>query len=417
VVIALVSSLALAGCGSGATTSPETPNREVSAAAEAAARTSHTQAVLGQLLSAARAGDRAAFSSAVSTRDSAFRQRAQMIFENLRVLPLSTLQLTVRPRFAKLPAKRQRELGDASWVQEAVLRWQLRGEAAPAEHTVWLTMVMEGQHIRLAGTTDIPGSREPPAPPPLWWLEPVGVERTPKATALVSKTLDARERWARSANAAATKIRPHVAGVVRGWSGSLVLEVPGSLATFRQVVGAPGGSVDDIAAVTRAVGPDPSTAPIHIVVNPVASGKLTPLGLSVLLAHEATHAATHSVDSPAPAWVVEGLADNVAYSAYPDARRAAAAPLVAQVRAGRVPRGLPADDQLRASEDGVGLAYTEAWLACRYVTERYSPRQLNRLYRQLDRGSTLDQAARSVLNVSAATFVADWRRYLSSLSS
>jgi hypothetical protein len=140
------------------------------------------------------------------------------------------------------------------------------------------------------------------------------------------------------------------------------------------------------------------------------------VGVSVLLAHEATHMATHSVDSPAPAWVVEGLADQVAYTAYPDARRAAA-PLVAQVRAGPVPRALPEDDRFHTSEAGVDLAYTEAWLACRYVAEKYSPRQLDQLYRQLDRGSTFDRAARSVLNVSADKFVADWRRYLSSVGS
>jgi hypothetical protein len=416
VAIALISSLALAGCRSGATTFPESPTPEISVA-EAPARTLQTQTVLDQLINAARAGDRAAFTSMVSTRDSAFGPRAQMIFENLRVLPLSTLQLTVRPRFANLPGSRHRELGDASWVQEAVLRWQLSSEAAPAQHTVWLTMIVEGHDTRLAGTTDMPGSGNQPAPLPLWWLEAVRVERTPKATALVSKAINAPNRWARSADAVATKIRPSVAGVVRGWSGRLVVEVPGSSESFEQVLGAPGRSVDQIAAVTRAVGPDPGTAPVHIVVNPVASGKLTPVGVSVLLAHEATHVATHSVDSPAPAWAVEGLADQVAYSAYPDARPAAAAPLVAQVRAGRVPRDLPEDGRFRASEDGVGLAYTEAWLACRYVAERYSPRQLAQLYRQLDRGSTLDQAARSVLNVSAEKFVADWRRYLSSLSS
>ena len=415
VAVGLISSLVLVGCRSGAATSPEPPAPEISVAAQVSARTLQTQTVLDQLINAARAGDRAAFTSMVSTRDSAFRPRAQMIFENLRVLPLSTLQLTVRPRLAHLRGDRHRELGDASWVQEAVLRWQLPSDAAPAQHTVWLTMVVEGQQTRLAGTTDIPGSGQP-APLPLWWLEAVRVERTPKATALVSKAINSPNRWARSADAVTTKIRPSVAGVVRGWSGSLVLEVPGSSETFEQVLGARGSSVDHSAAVTRAVGPDPATAPLHIVVNPVASSKLTPVGVSVLLAHEATHMATHSVDSPAPAWVVEGLADQVAYTAYPDARRAAA-PLVAQLRAGRVPRALPEDDRFHTSDDGVGLAYTEAWLACRYVAEKYSPRQLAQLYRQLDRGSTLDRAARSVLNVSAEKFVADWRRYLSSVSS
>jgi hypothetical protein len=417
VAVALIPSLALAGCRSGATTSPESPTPEISVTAQAPAPTIQTQTVLDQLINAARAGDRAAFASMVSTRDAAFQPRAQMIFENLRVLPLSTIELTARPRFASLPGSRHRELGDASWMQEAVLRWQLPSEAAPAEHTVWLTMVVEGGSTRLAGTTDIPGSGEQLAPLPLWWLEAVRVERTPNATALVSKAINEPNRWARSADAVATRIRPFVAGVVRGWSGSLVLEVPGRSESFEQVVGARGQTVDHIAAVTRAVGPDPATAPVHIVVNPVASGRLTPVGVSVLLAHEATHIATHSVDSPAPAWVVEGLADHVAYSAYPSAGRAAVATLVAQVRDGRVPRALPEDDRFRTSEDGLGLAYTEAWLACRYVAERYSARQLDQLYRQLDRGSTLDQAARSVLNVTAEKFVADWRRYLFSLSS
>jgi hypothetical protein len=416
VAVALISSLVLAGCRSGAATSPEPPAPETSVAAQVPARTIQTQTVLDQLINAARAGDRAAFTSMVSTRDSAFRPRAQMIFENLRVLPLRTLQLTVRPRFANLRGDRHRELGDASWVQEAVLRWQLPSEAVPAEHTIWLTMLVEGQQTRLAGTTDIPGSGQQSAPLPLWWLEAVRVERTPKVTALVSKAINAPNRWARSADAVTTKIRPSLAGVVRGWSGSLVLEVPGSSEAFEQVLGARGPSVDHTAAVTRAVGPDPATAPVHIVVNPVESSKLTPVGVSVLLAHEATHMATHSVDSPAPAWVVEGLADQVAYTAYPDARRAAA-PLVAQVRAGPVPRALPEDDRFHTSEAGVDLAYTEAWLACRYVAEKYSPRQLDQLYRQLDRGSTFDRAARSVLNVSADKFVADWRRYLSSVGS
>ena len=159
--IAVITSLALAGCRSGATTLPESPTPEISAAGQAPTRTLQTQTALDHLISAARAGDRAAFTSMVSTRDSAFGPRAQMIFENLRVLPLSTLQLTVRPRFANLPDSRRRELGDATWVQEAVLRWQLSSEAAPTEHTVWLTMIVEGQDTRLAGTTDIPGSGRP----------------------------------------------------------------------------------------------------------------------------------------------------------------------------------------------------------------------------------------------------------------
>ena len=408
--------LALTGCRSGASTPHEPPTAEALASADAATRTRLTQTVLDEVIRAIGARDRTAFRSLVSNRDHAFGSRAEMIFDNLTVLPLTTLRLTARPRFGILPAGRQRELGRVGWVQEVALSWQLPADPVPAEHTVWLTMVTEGHETRLAATTDIPDSRVQPEPLPLWWLEPIRVERTPKAMALVSEALPGN-RWGKSANAVVTKIRPAIAGVARGWSGRLVVQVPGSPEAFEQVLGAPGGSVDHIAAVTRADGRNPATAPIRIVVNPVASGKLTEVGVSVLLAHEATHAATHSVDSPAPAWAIEGLADHVAYTAYPDARQAASAPLEAQVRTGRVPRALPEDERFRASQKHIDLAYAEAWLACDYVAEKYSSRQLNQLYRQLDRGRTLDQAVRSVLNVSTEEFVEGWRRYLSSLGS
>jgi hypothetical protein len=409
-------SLALTGCRSGATPLPEPPTAEALASVDAATRTRLTQALLDEFIRAIGARDRTAFSSLVSKRDPAFGSRAEMIFDNLTVLPLATLRLTARPRFGVLPAGRQRALGPVSWVQEAALSWRLPADSAPAEHTVWLTMVTEADETRLAGTTDIPDSRVQPAPLPLWWLEPVRIERTPNATALVSEALPGN-RWGRSANDVVTKIRPAIAGVARGWSGRLVVQVPGSPDAFEQVLGAPDGSVDHIAAVTRADGRNPATAPIRIVVNPVASGKLTQDGVSVLLAHEATHAATHSVDSPAPAWAIEGFADHVAYTAYPDARQGAAASLETEVHASRLPRALPADDRFRASQKHIDLAYTEARLACDYVVENYSSRQLNQLYRQLDRGRTVDQAVRSVLNVSTEEFVEDWRRYLASLGS
>jgi hypothetical protein len=140
------------------------------------------------------------------------------------------------------------------------------------------------------------------------------------------------------------------------------------------------------------------------------------LGLAVLLAHEATHVATRSVDSPAPVWAVEGYADYVAYEAYPRARNQAVAPLLAQIRKHGEPTGLPSDASFRASASELGLTYAKAWLACRYVAETQSPRQLDQLYVELDRGRTLDQATHAVLNQSAEDFVAGWRRYLRALA-
>jgi hypothetical protein len=143
---------------------------------------------------------------------------------------------------------------------------------------------------------------------------------------------------------------------------------------------------------------------------------LSDLGIHLLLAHEATHLATHSIDSPAPAWAVEGFADYVAYQAYPEAGEAAAAPLLARVRDGNGPADLPSEERFRSGTDRIDLAYAEAWLACRYVSERFSPEGLTELYKQLDGGESLDRAARSVLGISAAEFTSGWRDYLSALA-
>jgi hypothetical protein len=382
---------------------------------DAASRTQRTQAVLDQITQATEAGDPNAFAAVVSDRDSSFPKRARMIFENLRVLPLSTFRLNARSSFSELSAARRNQLGPASWVQQATVSWQLQADTAAAEHTVWLTMVSSGDMTQLAGTTDLPGGTGQAEPLPPWWLEPVAVKRVGDATVLVSARLNP-DRWANAANAAVTKISPRVGGVGRGWSGGVVVEVPGTTGLFERVLAVPDGSYDQIAATTWADGANLVKAPLRIVVNPIAAGKLSDLGLKLLLAHEATHVATHSVDSPAPTWAVEGFADYVAYQAYPEAREAAAAPLLARVRDGKVPRALPEDDRFRASTNRLDLAYAEAWLACRYVAERYSRAQLDQLYQQLDAGKKLDQAVRSVLDVSEAQFVSGWRSYLSALA-
>jgi hypothetical protein len=339
-----------------------------------------------------------------------------MIFENLRVLPLTALRLTARSSFGELPASRRHQLGSDSWLQQATISWQLDADAAPAEHMVWLSMVTDATGAKLAGTTDVLDGTSQVQPLPLWWLEPIAVERSDDATALVGSALHSDRPWARAADTAVTKIRPQLGAVDHGWSGTLVVEVAGTTANYERVLGVPPGSYGQIAAATWPEGGNLARAPLRIVVNSATAAKLSDVGLQLLLAHEATHVATHSVDSPAPLWAIEGFADYVAYQAYPEARKAAAAPLLARVRDGRGPSTLPDPDRFRAAKDRLDLAYAEAWLACRYVAERYSPAQLNQLYQQLDSGTRLDAATRLVLDISAAQFVSGWRRYLSALA-
>jgi hypothetical protein len=270
-----------------------------------------------------------------------------------------------------------------------------------------------GTRAQLAAVTDRPATA---APLPIWWSEPVVAKRSGKATALVSATLGTPSRWADAGAAAATTIADQVRRVAPTWSGGLVIEVPGSRRLFEQTLGVKAGSYAQIAAVTSAEGPNPASAALRIVVNPAAAGRLTDLGLAILLAHEATHVATRSVDSPAPAWAVEGFADYVAYQAYPKASKDAIAPLLANVRKRGEPTSLPSDASFRASASGLGLTYGKAWLACRYVADTFSPRQLDQLYVELDHGRSLEQATQAVLNESAEEFVAGWRTYLLGLA-
>ena len=410
----LTFSIVVAGCESETVERPTSQAQRSTAQRNAATRTERTQAVLDQLAQAVEAGDLDAFKAAVSDRDPVFPRRAKMIFDNLNSLPLSAFRLTARSGSGELSASRYRQLGPDSWVQQATLSWQLKPDTSPAVHTVWLSMIANGDTAQLAGTTDIPSGRAEPLP--LWWLAPVVAEQSDDVTALVDAGLKADSQWARAGSAALARIHSQVRGIDSGWSGALVVQVPSTTAILEQMLAARRGSYDQVAAVTWADGTNTARAPLRIVVNPAPAGKLSDLGRQLLLAHEATHVATHSVDSPAPVWMVEGFADYIAYQAYPQARKAAAAPVLARVRNGNGPASLPDNEDFRAGTDRLELAYAEAWLACRYVADQYSPAQLTELYRELDSGRSFEQAARSVLEVNSAEFLSGWRSYLLTLA-
>jgi Peptidase of plants and bacteria len=196
-----------------------------------------------------------------------------------------------------------------------------------------------------------------------------------------------------------------------GWTGAVVVEVPATRADFEAVLGATDGSYASIAAVTLAEGPA-TTSAVRILVNPEVSRTLAPVGTAVVLLHEMVHVATRSTDSPAPTWIVEGLADYVALQAHPSAGDGAAAALLQQVRTQGPPRRLPVDDRFGAGAEDLAVGYAEGWLACRYVAETYSPAALQRLYTALDSRVALDQAVEDELGVSADALTAGWRRYL-----
>lgn len=91
--------------------------------------------------------------------------------------------------------------------------------------------------------------------------------------------------------------------------------------------------------------------------------------------------------------------------------------LTADVRAGRVPAKLPTDAEFGGANKRLAQAYEGAWLACRMIADRWGQPALLRLYQAvgtstLPRAAAVDAAMQSVLHLSTAAFVREWRSYL-----
>jgi hypothetical protein len=131
-----------------------------------------------------------------------------------------------------------------------------------------------------------------------------------------------------------------------------------------------------------------------------------------VLEHEMVHVATRSPDSPVPVWAEEGLAEWVSAKGHADQPSESTGDVLTGVRAHGAPPSFPSDQQFQIGEHNLRLAYAEAWLACRYIADRYSETQLGRFYTELDRGRSVDEASRSALKISEAELITRWRAYL-----
>lgn len=346
-------------------------------------------------LSAGTAGDRTSWDARVSTADPSFATRSAMLFANLGALRPDRLHARLTGAVLPLRAARQAALGPDARVLQADLAWRVGGEETDASAMVWLTLVDGPDAARLVSTGDGPTTETPAEP--LWWIAPTTRADRGRATVLVGAGQDAT-RWAALADRAATDVHDLLpAPLGRGWDGRVVVEVPGSRSDVVRVLGGGPAAYAGTAAVTRPEGPTTDAA-VRVVVDPAAA---TGDGLATLLTHETVHVATRSAGSPAPLWVVEGLAELVALEAHPDQRATEVSVLRAAADDDQDP--LPAEEAFAAGGPGVPAAYARAWLACRAVVERRGADGLGRLYAALDGGEALDRAATSSLGVDAAT--------------
>ncbi|MFC5832484.1 hypothetical protein [Nonomuraea insulae] len=149
----------------------------------------------------------------------------------------------------------------------------------------------------------------------------------------------------------------------------------------------------------------------RVIVVPETFATLTSTGKDVVLTHELTHVAAGT--DHLPVWLYEGFADYVGYRDAGLPLASAAAELAAEIQAGRLPSALPGPEAFVADGRDPGRlarAYQEAWLACRFLADRFGEGTLVRLYREAQVAGV--EKALASLGLSVATLTERWRAYV-----
>ncbi|WP_090930556.1 hypothetical protein [Nonomuraea jiangxiensis] len=203
------------------------------------------------------------------------------------------------------------------------------------------------------------------------------------------------DELARRADAAGQRVASVLGGPVRP-----LVVVPRSAREAAELAGVE--HVDGLAAVADGG---------RVIIVPEFYALLNSTGKDVVLTHELTHVVAGT--GGLPPWLYEGFADYVGYRDSGLPVKTAAAELAAEVRAGRLPRALPGPAAFAVDgRDPVRLAraYQEAWLACRFLADRFGEETLVGFYREA-RATGVDKALAS-LGLSTAGLTARWRDYV-----
>ncbi len=383
----------VAGCGAGGggASGPRATDTAVRALLDARAR-------------AVTRHDRAAFLRTVDPAAGAFRTEQAQAFTGLERLPLSTFAYRLRSTGA-FPVT-----GPGRVAVDAELDWALRGyDTVPVTARAYLTLRRSGGRWYVASQTGgEPSGHHTDVQP--WDLGPLSVVRGARSLVIGQGSAAGLAGYAALADRA-------VPAVDRGWPGRwahrAVLVVPGSEAGFAALLGVPASAYTGTAAVTTAELRGTGRAPAdRVLVNPQAFAGLSALGRQVVVTHELTHVATRTATtSRTPLWLSEGFADWVAWNGTGRTARQIAPELAGDVRAGRVPAGLPSAADFGPGGGGVPQAYEDGWLACRLIAARWGTGALTALYTAAGRDGA-DAALTARLGVGTARFTADWRAYL-----
>lgn len=198
------------------------------------------------------------------------------------------------------------------------------------------------------------------------------------------------------------------------WSGRVHVEAPATEAEFIRTTGGAPGRLTGVAASTIAkLGVDGYANDIRIVVDPGVWDELTLQGRQIVLNHEVVHVALlDRPRAPRPTWLVEGMAEYLAYRGSGLDVRDVAEPLLRQVAQHGALTHLPTDEEFEGRNRE--QAYAQAWIACRVAADIEGEDALLRMLTQLRPSGPRKQAAEPLpLDIERLTRA--WRHELQRL--
>ena len=380
-----------------------TPTADTAAVAAGVQAALHTRDEA--LLSHSRAGYLAA-----TRPQSAAAAVAAALVTNIAGVPLSEWQETVdSPSVARVSSAPE------TFSLNVVRRYRIKGfDPGGLAQRRQLTVARAGTRWVVVSDAPAAGVRRE-----LWDTGPVVVRRG-TASLVLAHPADSLHlaRYAEIADAAVRNVT-EVWG--DSWSRHVVVIVPSTAAELGQVLNS-GTDYGQIAALATADVVDTGGARTaladRVVINPSNFGRLSVMGQRIVMTHEVTHIATRrDTGKASPLWLVEGLADYVAYRRSGVPTRIAARDLTPAVRRNPLPTTLPAEADFSPTAAHLGSAYELSWLACRFIAEQTGEAKLLAFYKAVgaDTGTQADVVRRqfaAVLGSTPETFSASWRAYV-----
>lgn len=390
--------VATAGCAKDVSVAPPTPPGDAGGQ-----RTVQGTATVKRFADALNRRDRTALREVLAP---GFADQLTTVLPNADKLGLSAVEAEyVDTNPGALDTEALAKFGEDAWVASVRLRYRLIDDARASAHETAVVMApgKDGASIAAFGGF---GSRTP-----LWLLGPLDVRRAGKV-AVYNGGDGPTDSLLRQGRRAVRDVRR----LLPDWRGRLVIEAPRDKESLDTGLAADPDTYANIAAVTTtADGSVIPGAPVHVYLNPRVFGTLKAKGAQVVISHEATHVATQAPFATMPLWLLEGFADYVALDAAGVPVQRAAEQVIGRMKKDGLPDRLPRPEDLEPTAEGLGATYEEAWLACRYLGDRWGSARMVRFYEAVDAGQSVREAFRSVLGTTQRRFVEGWRADLAEL--